>query len=351
MTVLAAAETYYRDTARLSKQAIALVIKRWGRIDPGDISRSWAEQLPEVLAISAAAQTVGAEMASPYLSATLDDTGQDYRRVDPGGMVVADPEPLFLPVAQAKALITEGLGPRVALRKAASWLAANTQAAVMDTTRLALAAGMTARPHASGFYRMLRPPSCARCAVLAGKFFRWNHGFSRHKNCDCVHISVHEADDSLLFDARKAIKAGKVTGLSKATTRAIVDYGADPAQVVNAASGMYLAMGGRAFTTTGTTRRGVAGARIIARDIDRALGVDVAAKTYTNVTFDRLKAAQYAELFRRGKTFTRTTSTGRPQQYAYRFTRTPRPTPEQIVASAGSRADAVRLLTNYGYLL
>jgi hypothetical protein len=164
-----------------------------------------------------------------------------------------------------------------------------------------------------------------------------------------VHIVVQEADDSLAFDPRKAIEAGQVTGLSKATTKAIVEHGADPAQVVNAQSGMYDA-GEFKFTSTGTTRRAVAGARILAKDIDRAFGIDVKTQTYTNMAFDRQKVAQYAAMFRRGKTYSRLTRTGREQQYAYRFTRTPRPTPSQIIASASSRTEATRLLTNYGYI-
>ena len=168
-------------------------------------------------------------------------------------------------------------------------------------------------------------------------------------NCDCVHIPVREADDSLAYDPRGAIEAGMVTGLSKKELEAI-RLGADPSQVVNARSGMYTA-GEFQFTRTGTTRRGVAGARILAKDIDRALGVDVSANTYTNYTFDRLEAAKYAELFRRGKTFTRLTRRGRVQKYSYRFVRTPRPSPSQIITSASSRDEAIRLLTNYGYLL
>lgn len=159
-----------------------------------------------------------------------------------------------------------------------------------------------------------------------------------------------EADNSLAYDPRKAIAAGAVTGLSKADTKAILEYGANPSQVVNARQGMY-DVGQFSYTTTGTTRQGIAGARMLARDIDRALGLDVTSQTYRNVTLDRQAVARFAELFRRGKTYSRLTKTGREQQYAYRFARTPRPTAQQIVASVGSRSEAIRLLTNYGYLI
>jgi hypothetical protein len=34
-----------------------------------------------------------------------------------------------------------------------------------------------------GYIRLLTPPSCARCVILAGRFYRWSDGFKRHPNC------------------------------------------------------------------------------------------------------------------------------------------------------------------------
>lgn len=34
-----------------------------------------------------------------------------------------------------------------------------------------------------GWVRMLNPPSCSRCVILAGRFYRWNEGFQRHEMC------------------------------------------------------------------------------------------------------------------------------------------------------------------------
>jgi hypothetical protein len=34
-----------------------------------------------------------------------------------------------------------------------------------------------------GWVRMLTPPSCARCVILAGRFYKWNDGFLRHPMC------------------------------------------------------------------------------------------------------------------------------------------------------------------------
>lgn len=340
---------YYDDTSVLSRQAIAAVLRLWRSLDPKDISRSWEELLPEANAILIAAETVGAELADPYLTQVLDDADTVHPAVDVGGMIGPVESLLYLPVIEAKTSIRDGMAQNLALLNASKTLSTYVHTATADTARLAVTSGMTARRHASGYYRFLRPPSCKRCAILAGRFYRWNKGFPRHFLCDCGHRPVREADSSLAFDAVKSIRAGQVTGLSKADTKAILEFGANPSQVVNASAGMY-DVGQFSYTATGTSR-GIAAARITAKSVDRALGVDVSRQTYTNYSFDRYKVAEFAELFRRGKTYARTTSTGRTQEYAYRFTRTPRPTAQQIVSSTDSRDEAIRLLTNYGYVI
>src|SRR5690348_18342012 len=35
---------------------------------------------------------------------------------------------------------------------------------------------------------LLNPPSCQRCAILAGRWYRWSQGFLRHPRCDCVNL-------------------------------------------------------------------------------------------------------------------------------------------------------------------
>lgn len=351
MTARTDALAYHRDLSRLSGQAAAIALRSWRRVDRADISGSWRALLPDILALLIGAQIVAAELADPYLADALGD-GPDvdpggYAGMTTGGVPVGDL--LYLPVIDAKQHIAAGSSAAGALRQSSELLQMYMRSTVADTGRLAVSAGMGARPHSSGYYRMLVPPSCPRCAILAGRWYRWNSGFRRHPRCDCVHIPVQETDDSHLFDARKAIEQGQVHGLSEADRRAIVDYGANPAQVVNATQGMYTAYGGRSFTTTATTRKGVAGARILRRDMDRILGRPTTG-TYRNFGFDRYRAQQYSELLRKGKTYTRLTRSGRRQTYSYRYANTPRPTPETILADARTREDAVRLLTNYGYI-
>src|SRR5690606_36983122 len=56
---------------------------------------------------------------------------------------------------------------------------------VADAGRVADGISITARPSV-GYVRMVQGKTCGRCAILAGKFFRYNTGFLRHPRCDCI---------------------------------------------------------------------------------------------------------------------------------------------------------------------
>ena len=100
---------------------------------------------------------------------------------------------------------------------------------VQDAGRSAESVASTVRPGV-GHVRYLSPPSCSRCAVLAGRVYRYSDGFKRHTNCDCVMIpATEDAAPGLVSDPTDQ---GKVTGLSKADQQAIAD-GADLGKVVN----------------------------------------------------------------------------------------------------------------------
>ena len=103
---------------------------------------------------------------------------------------------------------------------------------VQDAGRAAESVATAARPNV-GHVRYLSPPSCSRCAILAGRAYRYSDGFQRHPGCDCVMVpATEDAAPGLASDPAGLLREGKVTGLSKADTRAIAD-GADPNKVVN----------------------------------------------------------------------------------------------------------------------
>lgn len=256
--MLRAAESRYAEAARLAAAAATLAARAWDAVPLGNLD-SWD---PTRLASRIAAlQLLVARTADAYLDAVLAEqelstaaVGSVDARVFAG--VAGDGRSLTTlldePRIAAKTAIGQGIGARQAWESARNSLRLMSVTAVQDAGRGADSVGMVARPAVSGYVRMLNTPSCSRCVVLAGKFFRWNAGFSRHPRCDCRHVPSNEGiSTDLRMNPRKAIDAGQVTGLSRADLQAITD-GADVSQVINAQRGMYTAdvLGQRVKATT-----------------------------------------------------------------------------------------------------
>lgn len=100
-----------------------------------------------------------------------------------------------------------------------------------DVGRAAQSVAVAARPRV-GHVRMLTPPSCSRCAVLAARVYRYSDGFLRHPGCDCTMIPTTLANPDYVQNPDDLMASGLITGLSKADQRAIRD-GADLTRVVN----------------------------------------------------------------------------------------------------------------------
>lgn len=196
---------------------------------------------------------------------------------------------------------------------------------VADSGRSAMGAFTATRSVQVGNIRQLVPPSCSRCAILAGRWYRWSDGFQRHPLCDCVMVPGTPSVAS--WDPYGAYERGEITDLS-AAQRAAIEDGADIAQVVNASRGLQtINFAGRRVqvTTEGTTSRGIAFSSLSQRGGTRR------------------EAAGFA---------TRITRTG-PETRAITRTvaRAPRLSPEAIYRVAdGDRAVAQRLLRINGYV-
>lgn len=317
-----AAAEHYRAQQRITVAALASTRRSWSRMGR-DFDRSWRSVGPRTVLVVAAAQLAAARGGAEYVPAVLAETGQDddpVGRVVPGALagVAGDGRPLdsllYGAVTEAKSAVAGGATPEHALARGRSWLDMAAWTAVADAARAAASVAITARPSVPGYVRMLNPPSCARCVVQAGKWFRWNAGFARHPRCDCRHVPASEdvgrdirTSPRGYFDSLDEAEQDRI--FTRAGARAIRE-GADIGQVVNARRGMRpAAIGGRdvLITTEGVTRRGLAGQ--VRAGVDEIEG--------------------------------RSTPSRRPRLM-----------PEQIYAVAGDdRAEAIRLLARNGYLL
>lgn len=342
-------------------------LQMWAQVDPANLTTSWGSFLSRLLVILRGAQVAAASTADTYVSEVLQAQGFN---VPAAGRVAAtalsgvasDGRPLETllvnPVIATKEMIRRGVDlPRaMATGHATLEMALRTQ--VADAGRVAAGVAVTTRAGIE-YVRMLNPPSCSRCVILAGRVYRFNDGFERHPRCDCIHIPTRgeEAANSegLISDPKAYFESLTESEQDKAFThdgaQAIRD-GADMNQVVNARRGAAglapagaritneekAAIGsGRLATTNvygqevfltaeGTTRRGIAGKRLIARSGETR-------------TAD-------------AGTVTRLSKTGAVRRTVKRRrAQIPRLMPESIYQLATDRDDAIRLLRLYGYIV
>jgi hypothetical protein len=258
------AADHHSDRAKLTAAVGASARKVWQGNGPDRLKSTWPKEAARLAVVVSGAQLVAAKQADPYLTAVLSeqDVGTSARaRVRPEALsgVASDGRDLvgllLQPAVTVAALVAAGQSQEAAFAAGLAALEMMVRTQVADAGRLADQVALTTRPAAEGYTRMTVGVTCARCAILAGRWYAWNEGFLRHPRCDCVHVPSREAlaSDTRL-DPTRLISADRVTGLSKAEREAI-DSGSDPSQVVNARRGTYLA-GGRTFTREGTTRRG-----------------------------------------------------------------------------------------------
>lgn len=235
----------------------------WRRLGD-DFSSQWVSDVGrQVLEVVETGRRAAVKVALPYTGAVLAETGQDG---PPVGVLVPERFTLTAPdgrpmgslldqsVVVAKARISDGATVVEALAAGGSWLTGTTLTVMGDTRRQVYHADLIQRPKISGYARMLNPPSCQRCVILAGKWFGWNKGFLRHPRCDCMHIPASEAlaEDFTTapgeyFDSLSREAQDKTFGRMNA--RAIRD-GADVQRVMNVHQrGLGTARGARRYGT------------------------------------------------------------------------------------------------------
>lgn len=270
MSMPAAAVEQYKMSQRL--QAVAQLGARdaWSQVQVGLLTQSWEIILRNsgILDKVSALQVRAAMAGSSYGASTLAAQGA---YVAPDSFV--NPEAfggwssdgrslagsLYSAVPYTKSLIAGGMEPTTAKAKGGAFLEMKVKTEIADAGRSAAGVDIASRA-AVGYVRMLNPPSCSRCSVLAGRFYRWNAGFDRHPGCDCIHVPSKGVDaatsEGLIHDPYEYFgslsTAEQDRIYTKAGAQAISD-GGDLFQVVNSRRGM---KPGGLVTTEGTTKRG-----------------------------------------------------------------------------------------------
>lgn len=292
--VLDSAVEHYARQQRLTAAAVLAVQREWKR---GPLAVAQVLTAFQILAARDAADSVPLMLEEQHIDAPA------------AGAVVATSVAGVASDGRPLDTLTD-----LAATYGQAWLGLVAATQVQDAARSASGLSIAARPRVGGWVRMMNPPSCSRCAVLAGKWFRWNQGFQRHPRCDCRHIPSQEADYSdprlsgdKWFHTLSPAEQDRI--FTKAGAQAVRD-GADLNQVVNA-------------------RRGMAKAQVYGKP---------ALITREGITV----RGQYGRL--RGDAV-------KQRGQRYRATKHVRLMPESIYDAAIDRADAIRLLKLHGFIV
>ncbi|HWD78359.1 MAG TPA: hypothetical protein VG497_05750 [Kribbella sp.] len=370
MSAAELAQEHYAERLDIVGEVVDAGTTLWSQVNPGDLTGSWARLMTRLAVALRGGQMAAAGKADEFTDAALEEQGRKPQRVGRTSAAALtgvasdgrDLDSLLLnPVIAAKVAIRDGATIERALATGQASLEMLLATQVADAGRVADGVAVTARSSVRWVRVLVPPGDCSRCVILAGRIYRYDAGFDRHPNCNCIGVPTHSEDaarsEGLISDPREAFDAMSEAEqdriFTKAGAQAIRD-GADMNQVVNArrgANGMAPAgaritdeekraiYGGRSrlrttdvygrelfITSEGTTRRGIAGKRLIAR----------AGETQTQ---DR-------------GTVTRLSRDGAVQRtVTRRRAQIPRLMPESIYQLAKSREDAQRLLKLYGYIV
>lgn len=309
--------------------AVSAVARQWRRMG-SDFDASYARLEPALLGVLFGAQERVADGALAYVPDVLGDApaplyesaGSRFVGVAGDGLPVASMA--YGAVIEAKAAVAQGLDVAEALARGGRHLSLSAGTLLSDTGRAAERVSGGAH-RVRKWTRMLNPPSCGRCVILAGKTSWQSEAFDRHPGCDCRNVPASEdtgddarTDPKAYLDGLSEAEQDRVLG-SKANGQAFRD-GADMNQLINA----YRRKGavrpaqingrGIKYTREGTTRRGHA--------------------------YWQMSQARYIReqsVFRDGTKY-------------YRL-KAPRLMPETIYSTAKDPADAKRLLKLYGWIV
>lgn len=303
------AQAHYRRSQAHAARVVAAALAVWREVGPA----GWQTEVRRVAGLLAAGQLVAAVQAAEYLVAVAQE--QDMA---PAGATLVPralagvaangrdlTDILSIPAQRATALLEGGATAADAATSGAATLTRIVGNEVVQAGTTGTQIAMTGQERVTGYIRMLQAPACGRCVILAGAWYEWNAGFKRHPGCDCIHVPAADSfgvsdlrtNPREYFNSLPPGQQDRVFG-NKANADAVRE-GADIGRVVNAQSFRY-----RGRTTSGLYEFAVGDGRTL-------------------------------QATRRG---TLTQPGGRL-------------TPKSIYQLAdGDRAEAVRLLTDNGYL-
>lgn len=256
-----AARAHYAAQLRQSEAAAILASRQWQEMGQAGVNldTSWSRIASRLVVVVASAQLGAARAGAAYVPAALNEIGQSvnpdaYLQPQAWAGVASDGRPLdsllYSAVVHTKQALGQGVPLPEALASAGRSLDLLVRTQVADAARSSAGAAIAVRPQV-GYTRVAGGACCQRCAVLVGKWFKWNTGFRRHPRCTCRHVPCEQSGFEGYTDK---IAPDQVRDLNKDQRQAIND-GANLNQVINSHRANTRANGGMT-TSEGNTGRG-----------------------------------------------------------------------------------------------
>ncbi|MEV7358197.1 hypothetical protein [Kitasatospora sp. NPDC091276] len=327
------AERHLVARRRAAAATVLGAVREWRQIDIRDLTASWSQLSPRLLAVVSAGQTAAAAAAQAYTDRATTLQGA---QPEPAGTIAASAfsrhasdgrdlaSLLYLPVIDTKEAITSGASTTEALGVGERKLRMLVDTEVADAGRAADSVGITANRALTGYIRTVSGGACGRCALLAGTRYAYNAGFQRHPHCHCTHVPIagrgrHAAatlDPRAYFNSLTRAQQDKAFTVHGAQA---IREGADIGQVVTARRGVSTV---GSWTQDGVTHRG----RL----------------AHTGTT--RVSTTSFG-------TSRRSLAGRRLREAGARGPQVRRLTPEAIYRLASTRDEAIQLLFRHGYIV
>lgn len=198
---------FYRHQQQIAAATVGSATKLWRRMDQRrffglmspDFNRGWAEVGPQINEVVRVGRAAAAASAAQYTPALLAETGQvspAFGSINTVAFLASAPDGRSMStlldesVVHAKTAVKNGASASKALSMTETWLSGMLLTVMADTRRGVVGADIAQRPAIAGYTRMLNAPSCSRCVILAGRYFKWNQGFQRHPRCIPAGVTV-----------------------------------------------------------------------------------------------------------------------------------------------------------------
>lgn len=248
-----------QQLAAVAARQLALL---WRTVAADNPQASWATVARRAQLVVSLAQSSAATGAQDYvdLATTLQGVAPDPAgTVPPSGFsgVASDGRPLdsllSYPSFEVSAWLDQGMESPIALAAGARHLQRIAVTQIVDAARVATGVAIVNNRRTRGYIRVVTPPSCSRCTILAGRWYAYNAGFARHPHCDCTQAPAVEVErpqsPRAIYDSMTS-EQRRTAGWSLADQKAI-DDGADLYRVTNARRDLRsMQVAGRTVKTT-----------------------------------------------------------------------------------------------------